>query len=98
MKLLLDSHTLFWWLNEPGSISDAARRAIRAPRSEVFVSTASIWELAIKAGLGKISVPDLFEDVVGVLDHESFGELLIRSDHARHHRRNLFTDETRRNP
>jgi PIN domain nuclease of toxin-antitoxin system len=54
VRLLLDSHVFVWWLGDSGRLSAAAREAMQAPTSEVFVSAASIWELAIKLSIGKI--------------------------------------------
>lgn len=53
MRLLLDTHALIWWsLGHPG-LSSRARAAIADDASEVFVSAASVWEVAIKFALGK---------------------------------------------
>lgn len=62
MRLLLDTHTLLWALGEPGLLAPDAREAITDPANEVFVSAASAWEMAIKAGLGKLRVPHDLED------------------------------------
>lgn len=60
VRLLLDTHILLWWLGaEP--IREEARRAIANPRSTVFVSAASAWEIAIKRALGKLDAPDDLE-------------------------------------
>ena len=54
MRLLLDTHTLLWWLANDPKLSAQARAAIANPRNDCFVSLASCWELAIKASLGKL--------------------------------------------
>lgn len=60
MRLLLDTHVLLWWLAaEP--IRVEAREAIASPRSTVFVSAASAWEISIKRALGKLEAPDDLE-------------------------------------
>ena len=61
MRLLLDTHTLLWWLLTPGQLSAGAHAAITAPDVAVFVSAASAWEAAIKRALGKLDVPDDLE-------------------------------------
>jgi PIN domain nuclease of toxin-antitoxin system len=53
VKLLLDTHALVWAMLDAGRLSKPARDAIEAPTSEVFVSVASIWEIAIKVGIKK---------------------------------------------
>ena len=64
MNLLLDSHALLWWLDDSPRLGPAARTAIGSAAS-VAVSLASVWEIAIKAGLGKLSV-DLDELLANV--------------------------------
>ena len=60
MRILLDTHILLWWLAaEP--LRDDAREAISNPRSTVFVSAASAWEISIKRSLGKLKAPDDLE-------------------------------------
>jgi PIN domain nuclease of toxin-antitoxin system len=54
MRLLLDSHVFLWWLQDSPRLARTARRAITSPASSVFVSAASIWEIAIKLGIGKL--------------------------------------------
>jgi PIN domain nuclease of toxin-antitoxin system len=54
MRLLLDTHTFLWWINNDPQLSDSARVAISSERNECFLSVASCWELAIKASIGKI--------------------------------------------
>ena len=54
---LLDSHVLLWVLASPERIGQTCRRAVDAA-AEVRFSAASMWELAIKAELGKVTLPD----------------------------------------
>ncbi len=57
MKLLLDTHVLLWWLDDPALLTDNARAAIADPINDVLVSAAVAWEIAIKRGLGKLTAP-----------------------------------------
>ena len=52
-RILLDTHLLLWAVSEPKKLSAHARR--RIDEAEVFVSAASIWEVSIKAALGKLT-------------------------------------------
>jgi len=54
MRLLLDTHALLWWLAGDEQLSRDACAAIADPESEVFVSAASTWEVAIKHRIGKL--------------------------------------------
>lgn len=81
--LLLDTHTLLWALGDPDRLSPAARAALEDPARARWVSTASVWELAIKSGLGKVSLgvplPVLVRDTLPAC---GLGVLPIGADHA----------------
>ena len=65
MKLLLDSYTFLWWLAEDPKLRAEARQAVADPSSIVHVSAATVWELSIKAALGKLDLDgaDLVEEI-----------------------------------
>lgn len=56
MKLLLDTHALLWWLADDPRLGHDARRAIEDPTNQILVSDVSLWEIAIKVGIGKLRV------------------------------------------
>ncbi|MHB1538503.1 MAG: type II toxin-antitoxin system VapC family toxin [Solirubrobacteraceae bacterium] len=58
MRLLIDSHALLWHLSDDPRLGPKASAAIEASDAEVLVSAASLWEIAIKVGLGKLEAPD----------------------------------------
>lgn len=82
MKLLLDTHLLLWAAGEPHRLSANARALIDTPENELFFSAASVWEVAIKRGLGR---DDFRTDARllrrGLLDN-GYSELAIASEHA----------------
>ena len=80
MRLLLDTHAFLWWLSNDRKLSTAARDAIREPHAIVHVSAASIWEIAIKAKLGRLDVRD--SDLVAEIEANGFAELAITARHA----------------
>jgi PIN domain nuclease of toxin-antitoxin system len=82
MKLLLDTHVLLWAAGQPERLPPAARTLLDDPRNEPMFSSASLWEIAIKSGLGR----DDFQVNArllrrGLLDN-GYGELPISSEHA----------------
>lgn len=79
MRLLLDTHIYLWWLEDSPKLSEEARAKIVAA-SEVYVSSASIWEASIKAGIGKLEV-DVNELAVQIAA-SGFLELPITARHA----------------
>lgn len=82
MKLLLDTHLLLLAGGEPKRLSKQARTLIDNPDNELLFSAASLWEVAIKRGLGRV---DFKVDVRllrrGLLDN-GYSELPIISDHV----------------
>ncbi|HSM50461.1 MAG TPA: type II toxin-antitoxin system VapC family toxin [Thermoanaerobaculia bacterium] len=57
MRLLLDTHVFLWWIAGGEELSRRARAAIADPAHECRLSLASVWEMAIKASLGKLRLP-----------------------------------------
>jgi len=82
MKLLLDTHLLLWAAGEPQRLSREARTLLDNPDNELLFSAASLWEVAIKRGLGR---EDFKVDARllrrGLLDN-GYSELPIISDHV----------------
>jgi PIN domain nuclease of toxin-antitoxin system len=78
-RLLVDTHALLWWLTDDRGLSAAARAAIADPANEPLVSTASVWEIAIKRSLGKLTAP---EDLPDVIFDGGFAWLPISAQHA----------------
>ena len=82
MKLLLDTHLLLWAAGRPERLSDAARELLEADDNELVFSTASLWEIVIKRGLGREDFkvdPRLLRR--GLLDN-GYSELPIGSEHV----------------
>jgi PIN domain nuclease of toxin-antitoxin system len=64
MRLLLDTHAFIWWDSDPSRLSAPALAALRDPANTVWLSVVSIWEILIKAQLGKLSVRLPLPDIV----------------------------------
>jgi PIN domain nuclease of toxin-antitoxin system len=82
MKLLLDTHLLLWAAGEPNRLSATAQKLVNSPSNELLFSAASVWEVAIKRGLGRKDFqadPRLLRR--GLLDN-GYIELPILSDHV----------------
>ena len=56
MQLLLDTHTLLWWVNDADELSAKARKVIANSDNNCFLSVASCWEMAIKCSIGKLTL------------------------------------------
>ena len=64
MKLLLDTHTFLWFIMGNANLSAAARAAIENLANEKYVSVASVWEIAIKVSVGKLSLSAPFSTLI----------------------------------
>jgi PIN domain nuclease of toxin-antitoxin system len=58
MRVLLDSHTFIWYLEDNPRLSGKARRTIERPTTEIWLSYASVWELTIKQAVTRLVLPD----------------------------------------
>ncbi|HTQ34868.1 MAG TPA: type II toxin-antitoxin system VapC family toxin [Stellaceae bacterium] len=78
MRLLLDTHAFVWWVGDATNLGQRARSAIDDAANEILLSVASLWELTIKRGNGKLDFPFDFETVV---NDEGFRVLPISYGH-----------------
>lgn len=74
MKYLLDTHVILWWLTEPEKIAPKARKIIADRDNEIYVSSVSFWEMAIKQSIGKLT---LTNNILEILIAEGFFKLLL---------------------
>jgi PIN domain nuclease of toxin-antitoxin system len=70
MRFLVDTHALLWALGEPGTLSREARGALADPSNLIVVSSASLWECAVKASIGKLDLPEDFFDSIPEAGYE----------------------------
>jgi len=65
LNLLIDTHILVWSLSDPGRLAPICREALESPRNQIWVSSISVWEIFVKAKIGKLRVPQgLVEAIV----------------------------------
>ena len=85
MRLLLDTHTLIWWVaGDEVSLSQAARAAIADPENEILVSAVSSMEVCTKYRLGKLpNAARLAQDFEAIVDAQGFVELPISIRHGK---------------
>jgi PIN domain nuclease of toxin-antitoxin system len=62
MRLLIDTHALIWFAEGDEKLSATARCALESPDNSLWISSASIWEMAIKISIGKLVVPGGLSD------------------------------------
>ena len=82
MRLLLDSHAVLWYFHAPTRMSAAAIAAIESGETQPLISSASFWEIAIKAGLGKLTLSEPLSDIRDAFVSHGARVLDVTSDHA----------------
>src|SRR5579862_1815731 len=83
LRVLLDSHTLLWWILDHPALTPAAREVISGTDNTVIVSAASAWELAIKFRAGRLpEAGDLVSNFPTEIVQEGFQLLPISAEHG----------------
>jgi PIN domain nuclease of toxin-antitoxin system len=79
MNLLLDTHIVLWWLADDPSLSQGIRDMLGDNANVVAVSSATVWEVAIKASIGKLEID---ENWIDELSADGFKQLPISWPHT----------------
>lgn len=82
MRVLLDTHSLLWFVGGDNRLSSQARSLIKDLDNEVLISVASLWEIVIKTGLGKLDLGSPFESFVE--EHVLLNDIKILGIGLRH--------------
>ena len=83
MRALLDTHAFLWWDLDDPHLSALAADLIGDGQSEILVSAASLWEIALKVGHGRLKLPGPIERYVPArLATYRFGTLPVSAEHA----------------
>lgn len=84
MRLLLDTHAFLWWLAGDERLPSRLREAIADEGNAIFISAASVWEIATKHRIGKLpDVAEIVADIDTVILDQGFKELPIAVAHGR---------------
>ena len=71
MRFLIDTHVLIWYLEDNSQLTSTAAEILEDTRHDLYVSIASLWEIAIKSGLGKLKLKIEFHDLKKLLERFS---------------------------
>ncbi len=82
MRILLDTHICLWALTDDRRLGKAARRLLTDPDNALFVSAASVWEIAIKRTLPRHHLPFGADDAIRYFTQAGYILLPIRAPHA----------------
>ena len=84
MRVLIDTHVLFWWVTDDPKLSPVAREMLATTDNDVLVSAATAWELATKARFGNWpQAASLAANITDIIDENAFAPLPITMEHAR---------------
>lgn len=78
-EFIVDTHALIWFVEGDRRCSKVVENLIRTPGATRLVSAASIWEMAIKSGMGRLDLP---EEHLELLADEGFSFLDVTAEHA----------------
>jgi PIN domain nuclease of toxin-antitoxin system len=82
-RALLDTHSFLWYVTADPKLSATAERLISTGSNEVFLSVASVWEIAIKVSIGRLPIPEPLETFIPEqLGHNRIRLLPIEPKHA----------------
>lgn len=82
MNLLLDTHVALWAITDSPKLPQNARDMIQSPKTTVWISAASIWEIAIKHALGRGGMPVSSQDAVRYFGESGYRFLAVEAEHA----------------
>jgi PIN domain nuclease of toxin-antitoxin system len=83
VRLLLDSHSMYWYIEDDPQLSGRARTLIQDASNEILISPASYWEIAIKISIGKWRLNRPYEEFIDIgLNQYGFKVLPIMPTHT----------------
>lgn len=83
MRYILDTHCWLWWLSNTELLGKEVLNIIEEPANEIFISTVTSWEIAIKYAIGKLSLPlEPEKFVMSRLERCGFSTIKIEHIHA----------------
>ena len=82
MNLLLDTHIALWAITDSPRLSQEVRELVLSPRSVVWVSAASLWEITIKYRLGRGGMPVSGREAMGYFQASGIQILSIEPEHV----------------
>ncbi len=72
MKYLIDTHTFLWYGGNDKKLSQKSKELIENPQNQIFISIASLWEIAIKNSIGKLDISIPYKEIITEIDKSDF--------------------------
>jgi len=83
MKYILDSHAIIWMIENNVKMPSRIKDIIISPENTIYISSVSLWEIAIKMDLGKLTLNVSFDDLLEYIDIRDFDILQIKGDYLK---------------
>ena len=81
MNILLDTHALIWFVEDDEKLPDSLKVILNEKSNSIYISIASLWEMAIKISLNKLSISVSFDEVIELVKSNGFEILQISEFH-----------------
>jgi PIN domain nuclease of toxin-antitoxin system len=82
LNLLLDTHVALWAITDSPKLPRKARELIESPKSSIWISAATVWEIAIKHSLGRGDMPVSSQDALRYFLESGYRFLPVEPEHA----------------
>ncbi|WP_428353132.1 type II toxin-antitoxin system VapC family toxin [Methyloprofundus sp.] len=83
ISYLIDTHVLLWWIFDDPKLCKISRQILKDPAQEIYVSSASAWEISTKYRIGKMpEAKQLLSNYEVLLDKMGFNQLSVTTAHA----------------
>jgi len=84
MKYLLDTHVVIWFFNNSPDLPLKIKEIIKFPENQIYISSVSLWEIAIKASLGKLNMNIEFNGLLEDIIKRDFEIFPIKNEHLKY--------------
>jgi PIN domain nuclease of toxin-antitoxin system len=82
LNLLLDTHIALWAITDSPKLSQKARELIESPKTTIWISVASLWEIAIKYSLGRGDMPISSQQAISYFRESGYRFFAVEAEHA----------------
>ena len=83
MRYLLDTHVIIWLAENSPKLPLKVKKLVQYPMNDVFISSVSLWEIAIKMKLGKLDIDFTLDELLTAVEDSDFGILQIESSYLK---------------
>jgi len=83
MKYILDTHVFLWSIANTKELSKNAIKVIKNPDNEIYVSSVTLWEIAIKTRIGKLDIEGIsIDELPSIIEKMEYSQISLTSEDA----------------